>query len=76
MGGVIFLHFFFTFVGWTFTLLSGLTVASMPLIVVEWKCGMRFRRERKEKQEIIGRAKLGGKGGEKTVLEVQVEKLV
>jgi hypothetical protein len=32
--------------GWAFTMLSLLCCCFIPLIVVEWRCGMRFRGER------------------------------
>jgi len=37
--------------GWTFALFAGVTAVMSPLLVVEWFCGERWRRERKEREE-------------------------
>ncbi|BGP14772.1 Kynureninase (L-kynurenine hydrolase) [Rhodosporidiobolus nylandii] len=38
-------------VGWAFTMLSLLCVAFLPLLVIEWQYGMRFRQKRAERKE-------------------------
>lgn len=65
-----------TWIGWSFTLLSLVTTLFVPLIVLEWKCGMRYRAERAAR--VLGReeSKAGKLAGEGDIeQEVESEKV-